>query len=174
ADIFNNLHGAVGKTAIQKILTQLVEKEEIMGKVYGKQWVYCISQFETPSQGDLDNMDEIIEDLKQKLEQQKEKNKQLASVLSGLNNSLTNGEIEAKLSSLEDENKRYAERLANLREGGKQMSLEEKNKIDSEYDGNRKVWRARKRMFTDIFNTITEFMPGKPKDLLVSVCAYLA
>ncbi|KAK9717705.1 hypothetical protein K7432_006028 [Basidiobolus ranarum] len=167
-DVFNNLHGAVGKTAVQKILTQLVEKEEIIGKAYGKQWVYCISQdkFETPSQEDLNEMDKSIEEIKQKVAQEKEKNKQLTSVLSGLNNSLTNEEIEEKLSLLEAENKKYEERLANLREGGKQMTLEDKKKIDNEYENNRKIWKTRKRMFNDIFNTITEFMPGKPKDLM--------
>ncbi|KAK9717706.1 hypothetical protein K7432_006028 [Basidiobolus ranarum] len=147
-DVFNNLHGAVGKTAVQKILTQLVEKEEIIGKAYGKQWVYCISQdkFETPSQEDLNEMDKSIEEIKQKVAQEKEKNKQLTSVLSGLNNSLTNEEIEEKLSLLEAENKKYEERLANLREGGKQMTLEDKKKIDNEYENNRKIWKTRKRM----------------------------
>ncbi|ORX85690.1 TBPIP-domain-containing protein [Basidiobolus meristosporus CBS 931.73] len=167
-DIFNNLHGAVGKTAVQKILTQLVEKEEITGKAYGKQWVYCISQdkFETPSQEELDEMDKQIEALWQQVAQKKEENKQLASVFSGLNNSLTNSEIEERLGILEAENQKYEERLARLREGGKQISLEDKKKIDTEFENNRKLWRARKRMFNDIFNTITEFMPGKPKDLL--------
>lgn len=44
ADLFNNLHGKVGKTALVKVLTQLVDKQQVMSKLYGKQTVYVISQ----------------------------------------------------------------------------------------------------------------------------------
>ena len=43
-DIFNNLHGAVGKTALTKVLTSLVERGEIAGKAYGKQFVYGLPE----------------------------------------------------------------------------------------------------------------------------------
>lgn len=43
-DIFNNLHGEVGKTAVTKILTQMQENGTIHGKLYGKQWVYVCKQ----------------------------------------------------------------------------------------------------------------------------------
>lgn len=44
ADIFNNLHGRVGKTALLRILAQLADKQQIMAKSYGKQTVYVINQ----------------------------------------------------------------------------------------------------------------------------------
>lgn len=43
-DIVGNLHNAFGKTAAQKALDHLVEKDEITVKAYGKQTVYVIKQ----------------------------------------------------------------------------------------------------------------------------------
>lgn len=43
-DVYNNLHGKVGKTAVTKLLTLMQENETIHGKVYGKQWVYVARQ----------------------------------------------------------------------------------------------------------------------------------
>lgn len=43
-DVFNNLHGKVGKTAVTKLLTQMQESGVIHGKLYGKQWVYVARQ----------------------------------------------------------------------------------------------------------------------------------
>ena len=43
-DVFNNLHGKVGKTAVVKLLAQMQENGTIHGKIYGKQWVYVARQ----------------------------------------------------------------------------------------------------------------------------------
>lgn len=45
-DIFNNLHGQVGKTSVVKTLTKLYEEGRINGKAYGKQWIYFAKQVE--------------------------------------------------------------------------------------------------------------------------------
>lgn len=78
ADIFNNLHGQVGKTAVVKGLTSLHERGEISGKAYGKQWVYVARQdiLPTPSTEELDQLDAKIEELKAQLTSQKEATKQ--------------------------------------------------------------------------------------------------
>jgi 26S proteasome regulatory subunit (ATPase 3-interacting protein) len=43
-DVFNNLHGQVGKTALTRVLAKLVDEGRIHGKCYGKQWVYVAKQ----------------------------------------------------------------------------------------------------------------------------------
>lgn len=48
-DVFNNLHGQVGKTAVVKLLAQMQENGTIHGKVYGKQWVYVARQVSAPN-----------------------------------------------------------------------------------------------------------------------------
>ncbi|RHZ77221.1 hypothetical protein Glove_184g50 [Diversispora epigaea] len=167
-DISNNLHGAVTKAITQKVLTNLVDKEEVSCKTYGKQSVYVVKQdqFETPSPKDLNEMDTKIEELKKEVNDYKDRNKQLQSVLNGLNNSLTNEQIETKINGLEKENKGYEERLNVLRSGAKQLTEEEKKQIDELYEKNRKLWRQRKRMFEEVFNQIAEVTERKTKDLV--------
>lgn len=43
-EIFNNLHGKVGKTVVTRILAQLADKQHIIGKTYGKQVIYVLNQ----------------------------------------------------------------------------------------------------------------------------------
>ncbi|CAG8765661.1 2665_t:CDS:2, partial [Acaulospora morrowiae] len=71
-DISNNLHNAITKAAIQKALTNLVEKEEVGCKTYGKQSVYVVKQ-------ELNEMDVKIEELKKEVNDYKDRNKQLQS-----------------------------------------------------------------------------------------------
>ena len=73
-DIFNNLHGAVGKTAVVKILTSLSERGEISSKAYGKQFVYVARQdlLPVPSSEELNAIDDEIDELKDALQKEKE------------------------------------------------------------------------------------------------------
>lgn len=64
----------MGKAAVTKALTMLVEKDEIKGKAYGKQWVYVARQdtLPAPSPEELDRLDHEIETLKTAVDQQRE------------------------------------------------------------------------------------------------------
>ncbi|KAJ1987319.1 hypothetical protein H4R33_002924 [Dimargaris cristalligena] len=167
-DITHNLHGALTKGAIQKLLTQLQERSEIHGKTYGKQVVYVARQDdqEAPSPDELAEMDQRIEELKAQIIEQREDNKQLNTTYQGLNSSLTNEQIQARTATLMEENSGFEERLAVLRSGENVMSEDDKKRIDRAYDDNRKHWKRRKTMFKDIFDAITEHMPGNRKDFM--------
>lgn len=80
-DIFNNLHGAVGKTAVVKVLTNLSERGEISSKAYGKQFVYVARQdlLPVPSSEELNAIDDEINELKETLQKEKELFKQIQS-----------------------------------------------------------------------------------------------
>ncbi|RIB21284.1 putative hop2 protein [Gigaspora rosea] len=168
ADISNNLHGAVTKAIAQKVLTSLADKKEVVCKSYGKQYVYVISQeqFESPSPDELNNMDVEIEGLKKEVNDYKERNKQLQSVLSGLTNSLTNEQVEEKLKTLAEKNNRNEERLQELKSGTKSVSVEDKNRIEALYAKNRKLWRQRKRMFDEISAQIADATEKKTRELM--------
>ncbi|CAG8617130.1 23812_t:CDS:2 [Gigaspora rosea] len=188
-DISNNLHGAVTKAIAQKVLTSLADKKEVVCKSYGKQYVYVISQeqFESPSPDELNNMDVEIEGLKKEVNDYKERNKQLQSVLSGLTNSLTNEQVEEKLKTLAEkvllhfllikaslipntlsfnQNNRNEERLQELKSGTKSVSVEDKNRIEALYAKNRKLWRQRKRMFDEISAQIADATEKKTRELM--------
>jgi hypothetical protein len=48
------------------------------------------------------------------------------------------------------------------------MSVEDKERVEKLLEANRKQWRIRKRLFKEAWDTVTESMPGKPKELMVS------
>lgn len=167
-DITNNLHGAIAKTAVQKTLAALHEKNQIAGKAYGKQWVYVAKQdeLEVPSQEELSKMDETIEQLKRNISELKDANKDLSSKLNGLTTQLTNEKIQERLKELATENASYEERLTTLRSGTRIITQDERKRVDELFENNRKLWAKRKRMFNEIFGAITEHMPGKPSELM--------
>ncbi|CAI2173380.1 5817_t:CDS:2 [Funneliformis geosporum] len=157
-DISSNLHGAVTKVIAQKVLGNLVEKTEVCCKPYGKQSVYVINQdqFESPSQEELNDMDVKIDELKKEIDGYKEKNRQLTSELTTLNNSLTNDQCEERIKTLTEQNKKYEERLEELRSGTKKFSVDDAKLIDDKFERNRKFWKQRKRMFDEIVSTMLE------------------
>ncbi|KAJ1844437.1 PSMC3 interacting protein, partial [Coemansia sp. RSA 2708] len=60
--------------------------------------------------------------------------------------------------------KQNEERLAQLR-SGEVISPEEKKRIETEHAAMVKQWKARKRMFKNIIDAMSEGYPGKLRDL---------
>ncbi|PJF17573.1 Hop2 meiotic double strand DNA break repair, partial [Paramicrosporidium saccamoebae] len=175
ADIFNNLHGQVGKTAVAKSLTTLVEKAEISGKAYGKQWVYVARQdtLPTPSPEDLNLLDAEIESLKKSVDEKREATRQIQSrighhhshnilELNSLNNSLTNEVMAKRIQELTEENATFIKRLELLRTGTRRVDPVEKAKVDKMYELHCKEWKSRKRMCKEMLDAITENLPQSP------------
>ncbi|GJJ76213.1 26S proteasome regulatory subunit, ATPase 3, interacting protein [Entomortierella parvispora] len=167
-DIVNNLHSAVSKTDCQRIVNALVEKDVITSKLYGKQAIYVVRQdtIETASPEEMAAVDRELAQLQSKIADQKSRHKQLSSELSALSSSLTTDEIAAKLALLTAKNEQSGKHLELLRSGTQLVTAEEKQKVVKEMEYHRKIWRERRRMFKDMFSTVTENLPGKPKDLL--------
>ena len=90
-DVFNNLHGAVGKTAVTKALTTLADSGEITKKQFGKFTLFVARQdlVDPPSQEELDQMDTNINELKENIANLKEQQKSLLAAQQSLNSSLT-------------------------------------------------------------------------------------
>ncbi|KAM3589627.1 hypothetical protein VKS41_000485 [Umbelopsis sp. WA50703] len=62
------------------------------------------------------------------------------------------------------QNHEAAQRLALLQSQNGQISIEDKQRIEKEYDNNIKLWKSRKKLFNEIFKTVTEHLPGKLSD----------
>lgn len=60
------------------------------------------------------------------------------------------------------------ERLAKLREGVTLVSPEERKIVEKTYSDAIGHWRKRKRMFKDVWDTITENSPKNPNEFKVS------
>lgn len=168
ADIFNNLHGAVGKTAVVKILTSLFEKGEIHSKAYGKQLVYVARQdlLPVPSSEELNAIDDEIDELKSSIQKEKELLKIVQSKLSMMNSSLTTEELHKRIASLEVEVAEMHERLEPLERGTVKIDPEERQRIEKQFEISSKAWKQRKKLCNDIIGMLTESMSKKPSELM--------
>lgn len=167
-DIFNNLHGAVGKTAVVKVLTSLAESGQISAKAYGKQWVYVARQdlLPVPSSEELNAIDDEINSLKDLLQKEKESLKVVQSKLSLMNSSLTTAELKNRIATLSVEVAEMKERLEPLERGTIKIDPAERARIDKEFDLASKAWKQRKKLCTDIVGMLTESIAKKPSEFM--------
>lgn len=167
-DIFNNLHGVVGKTAVVKILTSLAEKGEITAKAYGKQWVYVARQdlLPVPSSEELNAIDDEINELKDALQKEKEQLKSVQSKLNIMNSSLTTSELQKRISNLEIEVAEMHERLEPLERGTIKVDPEERARIEKQFEIANKAWKQRKKLCNDIIGMLTESISKKPSEFM--------
>ncbi|XP_066987835.1 LOW QUALITY PROTEIN: homologous-pairing protein 2 homolog [Macrobrachium rosenbergii] len=168
-DIFMNLHKDIGKTAVQKVLDQLVSSGKLREKSYGKQKVYVYDQSHFPSfdENKLKEMDNEIAELNESVKEKEKLTTEVEAKLRGLNSSLTTEEAMKKVAELEEEISTLQNKLSNLQSTTQDLvSKEEKEKIEGESENMNKMWRKRKRMAMDILDAILEGYP-KPKKVLL-------
>ncbi|KTW27722.1 hypothetical protein T552_02162 [Pneumocystis carinii B80] len=158
-DICLNLHNAVSKTALAKILTTLSERGDIRCKTYGKQSVYVIDQeqFENPSSEELSVMDARIEELRKQITETQEKNKQMKQALQSLLVQKTTAELQSLSKDLDQRISTLNTRLNSLQSGtARLISSEEKDAIQKNYENMRKLWKDRKTLFSNLWDAISE------------------
>ncbi|KAF9373201.1 hypothetical protein CPB97_000723 [Podila verticillata] len=167
-DIVSNLHNEVSKTDCQKVVNSLVENDLVTSKLYGKQSIYVVRQdtIDTASPEQLAAVDREIAELQNKIGDRKTHNKQLSSELNLLSSAMTTEQITEKLNTLAAKNEKASRNLELLRSGSKLVTPEAKQKVVKEMEYHRKLWRDRRRVFKEMFQQVTDNMPGKPKDLL--------
>lgn len=170
-DIFNNLHGQVGKTLLVKILTDLVEKGLVNQKAYGKQVVYVIPQTTegTPTPEELEELDEQISSLKKKAEDAKNELRESNSILSKLLEEPSDTSVLEEISFLEEENSRLRKKTeasstntATMRK----VDPVEKEIVDKEFIYLSKELLLRKKKCKQILSSITENLPIPPKQFM--------
>lgn len=170
-DIFNNLHKEYGKVAVCKALDSLVADGKISSKTYNKQTVYVANQSQFPEVNDaeLKEMEAQIGTMTQKLKDSTDAQRRLDSELQVLNNSLTTDDAQAQVAELTKVCSHYEEKLKLLQSNTNAVSPEERQQTVKARTTYIKEWRKRKRMVTDITNTILEGYPRSKKDLLEEV-----
>ncbi|KAI9494471.1 Tat binding protein 1-interacting protein-domain-containing protein [Zychaea mexicana] len=165
-DVFNNLHGKYQKSNIVKALERLTDQEVVSQKTYGKTNIYSIKQSkeDIPSPEEAENINKQIEALSREMESVQGDNVKLQKNLKDLKAAPTTDKAKTLTTELIESNDKTQARIDSLKSGTTLITDEEKRKIDAEYDKMRKEWRIRRKIFREIFNAITENMPGKPND----------
>ncbi|XP_043956100.1 homologous-pairing protein 2 homolog [Gambusia affinis] len=172
-DVFCNLqkqHG-LGKTAVVKAMEQLAQEGKIKEKTYGKQKIYFAdqSQFKDVNDADLKAMNKQISELTAEVQTLTQSCRQLDTELKELNSSLTTEEMMAEIQELKAECSGYRERLEKIKSATNHVTPEEKEKVYKERDVYVKEWKKRKRLASDMMNTILEGYPKSKKEFLEEV-----
>ncbi|KAJ3022681.1 UNVERIFIED_CONTAM: PSMC3 interacting protein [Siphonaria sp. JEL0065] len=171
-DVFQNLHQAIGKTLVGKVLDKLVEDKEITGKVFGKTTIYFANQNtgELPSAEQSREMDLKIASLKEEAAALKNENSANEKILAQLLNSEKTVDLKRKLDVLNTENDALDARLEGLRNGTRKLTVEDKERADKKLNDAYKEWRVRKKMFKEAWCMITESLPPKKtKELMETI-----
>ncbi|PWA76742.1 HOP2-like protein [Artemisia annua] len=155
------------KTAIQKALDSLAESGKITFKEYGKQKIYLArqDQFQIPNTEELNQMKDENAKLQEMVDEQKKANSQLEGEIKSLQSNLTLDEIQSNDAKLRNQVKEMENRLTKLREGVTLVSPEERNAVEKTFSDTISHWRKRKRMFKDVWDTITENSPKNPNEM---------
>ncbi|KAH9620028.1 hypothetical protein KSS87_023216 [Heliosperma pusillum] len=154
------------KTGVQKALDSLCDSGKISFKEYGKQKIYIArqDQFEIPNSDELNNMKVENGKLQEQISEQKRANSEIEGEIKALNSNLTLEDMQAKLERLNKEVEEMEIKLTKMRGGVTLVKPEEKKAIQDQYMSAISHWRKRKRMFRDIWDSITENMPKNLKD----------
>ncbi|KAI8074264.1 Tat binding protein 1-interacting protein-domain-containing protein [Gilbertella persicaria] len=167
-DIFNNLHNKYSKSVIAKVLERLIDEDLVFSKTYGKTLIYSVKQAKDengPSEQDIEKMEKSMIELDQKYEELLAENKKLEQTFSQLTSKPTTTEAEQLVEKIKAQNQILKDRLDKIKTGTVLIPPEKRKRTNEEYTRNRDLWKKRRRLFNDIFKTVTENYPGNPKEL---------
>ncbi|KAL6186604.1 hypothetical protein ACLB2K_042724 [Fragaria x ananassa] len=153
------------KTAVQKSLDTLADGGKISFKEYGKQKIYLArqDQFDIPNSEELSQMKEANTKLQEQLAEQKRATSEVEGEIKTLRSNLTMEQIKEKDTKLRKEvGQGTGDKLEKLRGGVTLVRPEDRKIIEQMYSEKISQWRKRKRIFRDLWDTITE---NSPKDL---------
>ncbi|KAF7808903.1 homologous-pairing protein 2-like protein [Senna tora] len=154
------------KAAIQKALDNLADGGRISFKEYGKQKIYLArqDQFSIPNNEELNQMKEQNANLQKQLEEQKKAISEVEGEIKTLQSNLTLEQIREREAKLRKEVEEMENKLTKLRSGVTLVRPEERKAVEDTFTEKLSQWRKRKRMFKDLWDTLTENSPKDPKE----------
>lgn len=174
-DVANNFQNKFNKSLIQKSLDSLVEQNDVIEKLNGKQKIYFISQENTnfneesmkKVQEKIEQHNQLIEELNKSIAEKREKLNALKSYVSIEELQDCLARLQAQVDELRLQSKEYESKCSAAKnmdaaiERKSTLTLKRKKLVDE--------WRKRKRMATGIINTIMENYSKKKKDFFEEV-----
>ncbi|KAK5855917.1 hypothetical protein PBY51_007550 [Eleginops maclovinus] len=172
-DVFCNLqkqHG-FGKTAVVKAMELLALEGKIKEKTYNKQKIYFAdqSQFKDVDDAELKAMDAQISQLSADVQSTTQSCRQLDAELKELSSSLTTEEMISEIKELKKECSGYRARVEKIKSATNHVTPEEKEKVYKDRNVYVKEWKKRKRLASDMMNSILEGYPKSKKQFLEEV-----
>ncbi|KAF3845978.1 hypothetical protein F7725_003056 [Dissostichus mawsoni] len=172
-DVFCNLqkqHG-LGKTAVVKAMDLLALEGKIKEKSYNKQKIYFAdqSQFKDVDDVELKAMDAQISQLSADVQSITQSCRQLDAELKELNSALTTEEVMSEIKELKAECSGYRARVEKIKSATNHVTPEEREKVYTDRNVYVKEWKKRKRLASDMMDSILEGYPKSKKQFLEEV-----
>lgn len=172
-EILQNVGKELGKSAVQKALDKLVDKDKLFEKTYGKQKVYCIVQSDGTDSNKLEEelkeMNREMNTAKLQLQEVQEKIRANSAKLKEHGNSMTVEEARQQEAKLKSEIRSFKEEVDRYDAEYKPVSEEEKRSVTEKYERYEKEYKKRKRMCKEIIGQIMESYPKTEKKLVEDI-----
>ena len=166
-NIFDNLHGAIKKSQLQKILDALVDEGSLIMKEYNSK-IYLFNQDKL----EIKVSDADIEEIQKEIDAKREENKQLKEEIASKNNelkiltlTLTDEELKAKIKEMKKELAKMKIKVDDIK-GNKidPIPPEKMNEAKENFEKELKVFKKTKKICTEIINDISDGLELKLKD----------
>ncbi len=166
-NIFDNLHGAIKKSQLGKILDALVEEGSLIMKEYNTK-IYLFNQDKL----DVKITDSDIDAIQKEIDEKKEEHKKLKEVIASKANelkiltlSLTDEELKSRIKELKKELSKMKIKVDNIKENKIDPIPPEKMKEAKEnFEKELKIFKKTKKICVEIINDISDGMELKIKD----------
>ena len=170
-DIFSNLHGKFGKTAVVKACESLAGAGKINEKIYGKQKVYGAkqAQYQDYSETDMKQIDEEISKQEKIWTELQSSHKASDEEFRTLKSSLTTKEATERLAELNENCRKCQEHLKRIKSASNHIPPAEKEKIIKNRKTVVQTWKKRKRIASDMMDAILESYPKTKKQFIEDV-----
>ncbi|XP_003747184.1 homologous-pairing protein 2 homolog [Galendromus occidentalis] len=167
-DIFNNLHKAIGKTVLQRDLDSLVGSGEVVGKTYGKQRIYYVSQEGeiVPPEEDVAAIDREIEALREEIASKAQHVKELRTQLDTLKSNMSLDHCRREIERFTELNKKLKSKIEIMepREGF-EIDRAELASLTRRRDILSKELKKRKKICEDALSIVLENCPLNKTEL---------
>lgn len=167
--VFENLHGAIGQTQVQKTMDDLADAGVLVRKDNKKQKIYWTSQ-DTPEMLECCSGDtaKISAELEEKVQQAqaaakaaKAEGDQLAAANKKLGAQPTDKEAEELIEKLRTETEALEKKLAGLKANTVKVSKKDMEACEKKNEKYKGEWRKRKRTCMEIVDKFTETLGVK-------------
>ncbi|KAL3667814.1 hypothetical protein V7S43_007365 [Phytophthora oleae] len=168
-NVFENMHRAIAKPSLTKLLDNLVAKEELVSKTYGKAKIYYMNQsnLPVPSEAERLALEEQIKDVTADCAASEQELKGVELTLSEITSQISDAGLDAALKQLDEEAATLEKKVEALDQPGRApVSPGRKDALKRKFTKYRTAWVQRKRIAMDGVNQIADGMEKKPKAIL--------
>lgn len=171
-DVFSNLQRqGIGKSAVDKALDQLVKEKKLFMKLNGKQKIYCVVQPDSTAvdQKEIQSIDEELLATNEALRQIKRKYKESEVEVKALQSTYSTEEAARTLAEMEKNITELKMQIAQLTEIHGNVPEKDKEQVKKDFEKVTKEYKKRKRLCTDVLDSILENCPKTKKVLFEEI-----